>query len=117
MMQIPNLASLLERMIPEFQARIAMSPAKDFRGVLEVAVEKEASQLRFNHGTIQPAVNEHPDIRLAVSEFNLMQMTLGLLSYTEVQDALPTPPTDDPAALGLLATLWPRKVAWSDNWG
>jgi putative acetyltransferase len=117
MLQITNLASLLERMIPEFQSRLSLSPAHDFSGVLEVGIEKDSVQLRFGHGKIQPTTNERPAVRLTVSEFNLMQMTLGLMSYSEVQDILPAPPTDDPMSLGLLASLWPRKVALSDNWG
>ena len=117
MLQIVNLGSLLEKLTPELESRLADSAAPDFRGRIEIDIEKDSAALEIADGRIKPAETANADLRLAIPEFEMMQMVLGMLSFAELLEILTPRPTLTPQTASLLCALFPRKPVWSGNWG
>ncbi len=117
MLQIVNLESLFERLLPELEARLAWSAAAEWEGVIDIAIEKDAVQLHFRDGQISISSEPVADVRLAVKEFHLMQLVLGLISFAEIKNTMIEKNKAEPMVLSLLNDLFPRKTVYSGNWG
>ena len=117
MLQIVNLHSLFEHMIPELEDRLRTSLVGDWKGILEIGIEKDKVQLCINKGKIEIIRCQEPDWIFAVKEIYLLKLILGLLSFDEM-------PTEQSVKIDsikdtLLRTLFPRKMVTSGGeiWG
>jgi predicted N-acetyltransferase YhbS len=117
MLQIVNLGSLLTGLIPELKARLKTSLSCSYTGVLEIQIEKDKVQLSINCGDIAIVEKSDPDIVVHIKEFYLLQLILGMLSFSEVRGILNKKITLSPTELLLLNDLFPRRLVYSGNWG
>ena len=109
--------SLFEHMVPELEDRLAQSASAPWPGVVEIEIEKDKVQLEIGHGRIGVVSGRNPQVRLVMKELYLLQLILGLLSFSEVRDVLTEKTVLDPTQASLLNDLFPRKRVCSGNWG
>jgi len=116
MIQIININSLFERLIPELEERIKNSIAS-FKGILEIAIEKDSVQIEIDKGKINVLENGKPDVRIEIKEFYLVQLVLGLLSFSEVEGLVDRGRKLKIEEKEVLRILFPRKPVFSGVWG
>jgi len=114
MLQVINIGSLFKRLIPELESRLKNSVVHGWKGIVQIGIEKDKTQLYINNGTIKLADGEKPSLRFAVKEADLLKLILGMLSFREI-------PSDKTkyglSGITLLNDLFPRKLPTSSNWG
>lgn len=114
MLQVINLKSLLERLIPEFEARLKNSAGHAWRGRVHLEIEKEQAQLAINKGRIRMTDEKETAVRVILKETELLRLVLGMFSFEETESA--TKRNYAPEVAALLNALFPRKVPTSWNW-
>jgi len=116
MMQIINLKSLFERLVPELEERLKNSTSS-FNGILEIAIEKDSVKIEINKGKIKVIEDKKPDKRVEIKEFYLLQLVLGLISFSEIEEMLDKGEKLKVEEREVLRTLFPRKLVFSSIWG
>ncbi|OGV74689.1 MAG: hypothetical protein A3K19_25445 [Lentisphaerae bacterium RIFOXYB12_FULL_65_16] len=113
MLQIVNLRSLMTRLAPELEARLADSGLTPPVCTFDLAIAKERVRLTVADAKIAVGPSEGTADAVVIDEFVLLQLVLGMLSFTEVEDRVPAPP----AVARLLRVLFPRTAVVSGVWG
>jgi predicted N-acetyltransferase YhbS len=116
MIQIINMKSLFERLIPELEERIKNSIAS-FKGILEIAIEKDSVKIGIDKGKIKVLKDGKPDVKIEIKEFYLIQLVLGLLSFSEIEELVDRGRKLKIEEKEVLRILFPRKPVFSGVWG
>ncbi len=109
MLQVINMRSLFEHLIPELQERRRPSA---WKGILQISIEKDKVQLAINRSNIKVAENTKPDLKIKLTEFQLLGLVIGILSFEEINDC-----KLKPQEKLMLDLLFPRKPVFSGVWG
>jgi len=112
MIQIINIKSLFERLIPELEERLKSS-LSSFKGILEITIEKDRVEIEIDKSRIRVIEGKKPDIRIEIKEFYLIQLVLGLLSFSEVEGLLDKEEELKVEEREILRTLFPKKLVFS----
>ncbi|MDD5598428.1 MAG: GNAT family N-acetyltransferase [Victivallaceae bacterium] len=115
MLQIINLHSLFERLIPELEARLEESTARTWNGIIQIKLEKDKIQLLVSNGTIKVTDSEKPTLQLVIKEIGLLKLILGMYAFNEI--TVTSKPACKPLETALLRDLFPRQLLMSSNWG
>ena len=114
MMQIVNLRSLLEKMIPELEDRLRNVFPFSWKGTLEIGIEKDRVGLLIDNGTIRVQDPSNPEMRISLNEYDLLKLILGLGAFEELQES---GSNLKPLPRNLLNALFPRRKTYSGLWG
>lgn len=117
MLQIINLQSLFERLVPELEDRLKNSITSNWQGILEIKIKKDRVQLHIIQGKIKVVEDKEPTLSLSLKEIYLLKLVLGLLSFEEVKNILEEKIKLNSLEIALLNNLFPRKLVSSSNWG
>jgi len=113
MLQVVNLRSLIEHLVPELEARIKGST---WQGTILLQIEKDEVRLAAKGGRIRVGVRGKGGIKLSIKEFYLMQMVLGMLSFDEIRHLVGGRKLR-PRDAAFLNDLFPRRAVYSGVWG
>lgn len=115
MLRVISLHALLAQWRPELEARAAALPAP-WRGVLEVRLDDERAALAID-GEAMRVTEEAPTLSVRFTQYQLIALTLGILSFPEIATMAEVSPAPAPADRALLAALFPRQLVCSGVWG
>jgi len=111
MIQVIDLSSLLDKLAPELERRLARSVFPRWSGTLDVALENDQrGALHFSGGA--PAGDV---VKLPLDQRTFVMLVLGLRAFHEtgLGEKLDIPATE----CAVLDALFPRQPAFSGNWG
>ncbi|MCX8083242.1 MAG: GNAT family N-acetyltransferase [bacterium] len=117
MLQVINMESLFRRLVPELEARLERSVMGLYTGVIRISIEKGNVILDIKRGKIDVVSNAKADTEIEIKEFYLLQLLLGLLSFSEVEVILEKKTGVKANERDLLNILFPRCPVFSGNWG
>jgi predicted N-acetyltransferase YhbS len=109
MLQIINIQSLFERLMPELQERLKPSA---WNGILNIGIEKDKVQLAIHDSKIKVVENKKPTLKIKLTEFQLLGLVIGILSFEEISN-----PKLKPQEKAMLSLLFPRRPVFSGIWG
>jgi predicted acetyltransferase len=105
MMRVLNQQSFFEKIAPELERRLAVSPLAGYAGTLVLCTDLGTTSLTFNAGKLVVGT-EDAAIRLELSQDRLVQLVMG---YRSVRDVLNDPRVKVHGdVVPLLNTLFPR---------
>ncbi|HOE66159.1 MAG TPA: GNAT family N-acetyltransferase [Candidatus Hydrogenedentes bacterium] len=109
MMAIVNLAETLEHLVPEWERRVAYSPARDERTEVTLAVGGRFCCVRTNRGAIDVTFRAGSG-KVSLTENELMQLISG---HAYVENVLDTRRCIvPPSARALLAAIFPKRAPY-----
>lgn len=119
MLQIINIMSLFNRLVPELEERLRKQGLSSYSKVIKISTEKDIVILDINKGKIKILKDKKADTELKIKEFYLLHLILGLLSFSEVEEVLKEKEKIKiiPEERNLLNVLFPRFLVFSGIWG
>lgn len=116
MIQIINLASLLQKITPELASRLQSAAVADWRGEINIGFEDQRVGLRVRDGNITVNVPASEDAGyLQTDQATLMKLIFGILSFAEAPIA--NRENIEPATAAVLSAWFPRQTTASGPWG
>lgn len=117
MLQIINLRSLFQKMLPEFERRLGQSPMRQWSGSIGIECQKGEVCLGVNCGRIGIEPDRKPDFQITVPEPMLLKLVLGLISFRNCNIQQKTLSATSIPVNSLLNELFPEIVTASGDWG
>lgn len=117
MFQILNMQTLFKNLTDEFEYRLSRSAASQWEGIIELSTDKECIQLIVENNKIKVISGQKPDILIHLKEFHLLNLILGLMSFTEAESAVGKTLIPGNTEYALIKDLFPGSVVCSGMWG
>jgi predicted N-acetyltransferase YhbS len=115
MLQIVNLESLLSRISPELEQRLAESTTVSWHGIVNLKTAKDSALLKLDAGKISVVNSGTVAATITIPEVQLMRMILGITAFSELDlsqhEAIPV------ELKIILNGLFTCQLTSSDNWG
>ena len=116
MIQIVNLASLLNKITPELESRLRPTSVADWCGEIEIGFESQRVGLRVGNGDITASVCVGDEaFYIQTDQGTLMKLLLGILSFEEAD--IFNRKNITPSAAAVLSAWFPRQCTASGPWG
>ena len=116
MIQIVNLASLLNKITPELESRLRPTSVADWCGEIEIGFESQRVGLRVGNGDITANVCVGDEaFHMQTDQGTLMKLLLGILSFEEAD--IFNRKNITPSAAAVLSAWFPRQCTASGPWG
>ena len=116
MIQIVNLASLLNKITPELESRLRSTSVADWRGEIEIGFESQRVGLRVGNGNITASVCVGDEaFHMQTDQGTLMKLLFGILSFEEAD--IFDRKSITPSAAAVLSAWFARQCTASGPWG
>ena len=116
MIQIVNLASLLNKITPELESRLRPTSVADWCGEIEIGFESQRVGLRVGNGNITTSVCVGDEaFHMQTDQGTLMKLLFGILSFEEAD--IFNRKNLTPSAAAVLSAWFPRQCTASGPWG
>ena len=115
MIQVIGLASTLDHVRPELEARLASGAFSDWRGEVTLSVREQQAVIRAAGGRISTREGEGRGARIVLGHADMVSLLFGVRAFDELMAA--SDAGLEPAERGVMCTLFPRQFAASGPWG
>jgi len=115
MIQVLNLAGILEEIAPELRARLAASLVPDWAGIVEFSLPGQAAQLAVGEGRVEVIQGDTATVTLESTQAELTKALFGIAGLDELPCVRSA--SLDARTRELLRALFPRCPAGSGPWG
>jgi len=116
MIQIVNLASLLNKITPELESRLSPTSVANWCGEIEIGFESQCVGLRVDNGNITASVCVGNEVlHMQTDQGTLMKLLFGILSFEEAD--IFNRENITPSAVAVLSAWFPRQCTASGSWG
>ena len=116
MIQILNLAPLLNKITPELESRLRSTSVADWRGEIEIGFESQHVGLRVGNGNITASVCVGDEaFHMQTDQGTLMKLLFGILSFEEAD--IFDRKSIIPSAAAVLSAWLARPRTASGPWG
>ena len=116
MIQIVNLASILNKITPELESRLRPTSVANWCGEIEIGFESQRVGLRVSNGNITASVCVGDEaFYVQTDQGSLMKILFGILSFEEAD--IFNRRNITPSATAVLSAWFPRQYTASGPWG
>ena len=116
MIQIVNLASLLNKITPELEARLRSTSVADWRGEIEIGFKSQCVGLLVSNGNSTASVCVGDEaFYMQTDQGTLMKLLFGILSFEEAD--IFDRKSITPSAAAVLSAWFARQRTASGPWG